>query len=358
MCHKCGSGIILTCTAFIIMSTIVFLIPLAFAEKQTESPRSQILHGILPQDVSCKKNMVLVLKINGKSVACVKPSTANVLVEIGWGSKSKNIPINNSNIVDIKNTTSDIRLAFLLNTRSSYYDKNLETLAKNLHNGDYLFIIVHSKLNSTDQIVSQAKSACKQGVNVNSVLLYSKLSDLISEMPNMPPGIDWIMYDYENGIDFSPEFTTDETTSLKYFDKAWEVVKQYNEKTKSHAKFMVTPPYGELKSGNWDWGMAAKHMDGIDIQTQRLVKDMNSFQGSIIQISNQLQKQSPATFSMIQFSLRPSVGTAQDVLTGMYSAKDLEFDAFLVFYDQYSQNSQLEDFFKILHKSDFTSNSK
>lgn len=177
-------------------------------------------------------------------------------------------------------------------------------------------------------------------------------------MPNMSPGIDWIVYDYENGTDFSPEFTTNETDSVKYFDKAWESVKQYNAKTKSNAKFMVTPPYGELKSGNWDWGVAAKHMDGIDIQTQRLVKDMSTFQGHVIQIYDQLQEKPPTVFSMIQFSLRPSVGTIQDTLTGIYSAKNLGFDAFLIFYDQYSQNSQLDDFFKVLHKSDYTNNSK
>lgn len=87
-------------------------------------------------------------------------------------------------------------------------------------------------------------------------------------------------------------------------------------------------------------------MDGIDIQTQRLVKNMSTFQWHIIQISDQLQEKSSTTFSMIQFSLRSSVGTTQDVLTGMYSAKDLGFDAFLVFYDQFSHNSQLKDFFE------------
>lgn len=357
MRHKCNSSTITICVVLVTISAIIFLISSAAAEKQIESPRSQILQGILPQDVSCKKDMTLVIKINSKFAACVKPSTANILVEIGWGSKPQNIKTNSSHGLDIKNTTHGIHLAFFLNTRSSHYDKNLETLAKNLHDGDYLFIIVHSKLNLIDQLVLQAKSACKPGVNVNSVLLYTKLSNLISEMPNMPPGIDWIIYDYENGSGFSPEFTVNETVALKYFDKALESVKQYNEKTKSHAKFMVTPPYGELKSGNWDWGVAAKHMDGIDIQTQRLVKNMSTFQVHIIQISNQLQEESPTTFSMIQFSLRPSVGTTQDVLTGIYSARDLGFDAFLVFYDQFSQNSQLEDFFKILHKSNLT-NSK
>lgn len=344
------------------MSVIIFLIPYAFAEKQIESPRSQILHGILPQDVSCKNEMILVLKINGKSAACVTPSTANHLVEIHWGLKLKNLQTNSPNSFDMKNTVTgynstgphDIHLTFLLNTRSSYYDKNLESLSKNLHRGDYLFIIVHSKLNLTNQLVLHAKSLCKPGVNVNSVLLYSKLSNLVSEMPNLPPGIDWIIYDYESGNSFSPEFTTNETVSLKYFDKAWESIKQYNEKTKSHAKFMVTPPYGELKLGNWDWGTAAKHMDGIDIQTQRLVKNPSTFQGYAIKIANQLQAKSPTTFSMIQFSLRPSVGTTQDILTGMHSVKDLGFDAFLVFYDQYSQNSQLDDFFSLFHKSNLT----
>jgi hypothetical protein len=363
MCHKSDSKNIVTFVALGILSVIIFLMPSAVAQKQIESPRWQISHGILPQNVSCKDSMMLVLKINGKSVACVTPFVANRLVEIGWGSKLQDFHTDGSSSAHVQNKTSyspkpsDIHLAFFLNTRSPNYDKSLEVLAKNLHRGDYLFIIAHSKLNLTNQLVLQAKNMCVSGVNVNSVLLYSKLSNLISETQNLPPRIDWIIYDYENGPDFSPEFNINETVSLIYFDKAWESVKQYNEKTKSHAKFMVTPPYGELKLGDWDWGVSAKHMDGIDIQTQRLVKTTNAFQNHAIQIANQLQR-SPKIFSMIQFSLRPSVGTTQDVITGIGSAKDLGFDAFLIFYDQYSQNSQLDDFFNLLHKSNFTDNRK
>jgi hypothetical protein len=61
---------------------------------------------------------------------------------------------------------------------------------------------------------------------------------------------------------------------------------------------------------------------------------------------------------MIQFSLRPSVGTTQDILTGMNSVKNLRFGAFLIFYDQYSQNSQIEEFFNLLQKSNLRYNQK
>lgn len=347
-----------TCALFCILSLIIILIPQTFAQKQLESPRLQILHGVQPTDVLCKDGTVPVLKIDGKSTACVRSSTATHLLEIDWGVKLHH-KANNFDGFDMKNILNstkpyDFSLAFLLNTRSAYYEKNLDILAKNLHSGDYLFIITHSKLNMTSQLVMQAKSKCVSGVHVSSVLLYSKLSSLISETSRLPSGIDWIIYDYENGDDFSPEFSTNETVSMVYFDKAWESVKQYNERTNSHAKFMVTPPYGELKPGNWDWGKAATHMDGIDIQTQRLVKDMNTFQSHIIPIAAQLQKQSPETFSMIQFSLRPSVTTTQSVITGIGSVQNFGFDAFLIFYDQYSQNLQLEDFFNHLKKSHMT----
>jgi hypothetical protein len=301
----------------------------------------------------------LIKKLSVNSVACVWPQTAQKLVERGWGfiiqngtSTENSIPkqtvVNKTKLAPF--TSTNIHLAFLLNTRSPYYNDSLQLFAKNLHSGDYLFIIVHSKLSSANELVQQAKSMCSTGVNVNAVLLYSKLDKIKNEAVTLPKGIDWIIYDYENGSDFSPEFTVNETSSLVYFDEARDAVKKYNVEIGSATKFMVTPPYGELKEGNWDWGLAARHMDGIDVQTQRLVKDMPTFRDHILKIADQIQAKSPKTFFMIQFSLRPSVGTVEDTLNGINYVKDLRIDAFLIFYDQYSQNSQLEKFFSLIRR--------
>ncbi|MGH9909830.1 MAG: hypothetical protein ACRD32_04250 [Nitrososphaerales archaeon] len=48
------------------------------------SPKSQITNGILPQDVTCKEGLQLIFKSRDKSPACVKPQTAQKLVERGW----------------------------------------------------------------------------------------------------------------------------------------------------------------------------------------------------------------------------------------------------------------------------------
>lgn len=280
-----------------------------------------------------------------------------IVFAILWGAGMKNEKTITENAVSQNNypqtrlTPSNFHLAFLLNTRSPYYDNNLQLLAKNLRSGDYLFIIVDSKLNLASQLAQQAKSMCPDGVNVNTVLLYSKLQKIVEELPVQPRGIDWVIYDYESGTDFSPEFTTDENSSLGYFDKARDAVEQYNTNTASNAKFMVTPPYGELKAGDWNWGLAAQHMDGIDVQTQRLVRDMPTFQDQISNMADQIHVKSADKFFMIQFSLRPSVGTINDTLNGINHVKDLKINAFLIFYDQYSKNSQLEQFFNSFHRT-------
>jgi hypothetical protein len=48
------------------------------------SPFAQIKSGIVANDVKCQQSLQLVLKAEDGSPACVKPDTANILVERGW----------------------------------------------------------------------------------------------------------------------------------------------------------------------------------------------------------------------------------------------------------------------------------
>lgn len=50
------------------------------------SPLQQIKNGIEPAAIKCKEGLILVLKHDSDSPACVKPKTANVLYERNWGS--------------------------------------------------------------------------------------------------------------------------------------------------------------------------------------------------------------------------------------------------------------------------------
>lgn len=50
----------------------------------SDSPRHQIANGVLPDKVICKEELVLIIKHSG-SPACVRPDTAVILEERGWG---------------------------------------------------------------------------------------------------------------------------------------------------------------------------------------------------------------------------------------------------------------------------------
>ena len=75
----------------IIAIAVVLLIPIpVFAPSHPEyvgfeKPLIQIMYGIVPEAVKCNEELVLILKYSDESPACVKPSTADKLVERGWG---------------------------------------------------------------------------------------------------------------------------------------------------------------------------------------------------------------------------------------------------------------------------------
>ncbi|MGI0056205.1 MAG: hypothetical protein ACREAK_02390 [Nitrosarchaeum sp.] len=64
------------------------------------SPRQQITGGVSPEDVVCKNGMKLIFK-NDNSPACVKPATAEKLIERGWGKIFEN---STENTIRVKDT--------------------------------------------------------------------------------------------------------------------------------------------------------------------------------------------------------------------------------------------------------------
>ena len=56
---------------------------------QPDSPRIQMIHGILAQNIKCKDGLQLVFKSTDNSPACVKSSSVQRLVEIGWAKLEK-----------------------------------------------------------------------------------------------------------------------------------------------------------------------------------------------------------------------------------------------------------------------------
>jgi len=51
-----------------------------------KSPRAQVRSGVAPTEVICIDGFELLLKTSNGSSACVKESTADKLIERGWGS--------------------------------------------------------------------------------------------------------------------------------------------------------------------------------------------------------------------------------------------------------------------------------
>ena len=106
------------------------------------------------------------------------------------------------------------------------------------------------------------------------------------------------------------------------------------------------PPYGQLMNSNWDWGLAARHMDVIDMQFQTFMKDKifhNYVSNTVVQIKNE----APDTKIFIQLSLVPKKGTALDNLNAIRTLGDLPIDAFLIFYEP-SQTLELEGFHALI----------
>lgn len=54
-------------------------------EEKIKSPRKQMAEGVAATDVVCNEGLELILKSTDGSAACVKPSSAPRLIEIGWG---------------------------------------------------------------------------------------------------------------------------------------------------------------------------------------------------------------------------------------------------------------------------------
>lgn len=238
-------------------------------------------------------------------------------------------------------------LAFFLNISSNRYLDNLKVFARSLQNGDYIILRGDpSKPLAVIQSVKQTKPAFAPGVNVKSCLFYYAVDDIAKSVPKLPPGIDFVVYDYEKGSSYSPDFTTNESRSIGYFDKAEEAVLQYRRNTGSDAQLMVTPPFGELLHANWDWGLAANHMDAIDMQMQAFVQDhalMQSF------VSSTTRNMSGPAKHLVFVQLSLSRWSVQENIDAINATRDSRIDAFLIWY-QSTQTAGLEAFFDTLKR--------
>lgn len=255
---------------------------------------------------------------------------------------------NLTDIDHVSNAKSNTPLAFFLRIYGQYYTDNLKVFEKNLKNGDYLLIRGNpSEALTVIQKVEQSRPLFDSGVHVNSAIFYFTIRDIVTTMPKLPHGIDFVVYDYEKGDNYSPEFTTNESKSIEYFDQARSAVIQYNKNTGSNAKLMVTLPYGELHSDNWDWRLAAKHMDVLDMQIQAFLQNPSLMQSYISNTYDNGTGNKPLIFA--QLSISQVRGTVQENVDAINTIKNSKVNAFLIWY-QAIQTSDLEQFFSLLHR--------
>lgn len=50
-------------------------------------PLQQVEAGVASEDVVCDSGMELIMKASNNSPACVKPATAERLIQLGWGTR-------------------------------------------------------------------------------------------------------------------------------------------------------------------------------------------------------------------------------------------------------------------------------
>src|SRR5438445_9502664 len=244
-------------------------------------------------------------------------------------------------------------LMFLLSGHSPQYSQDIQLFSQFLQSGDYL--LIHNSTSQVPATVQQTQvvtSMVRPGVNVEPTVMYDKIAALTKQVPNLTKGVTFVFYDYENGTKFSPEFTTNETKSIGYFDQAENAVQQYNAKTGGNAKLLVSPSYSELKNATWDWGLAAKHMDAIDLQFESYTKHPSLFVYAP-QVFAQVRQESPNTLVFVELSLNPKISTPQRTANDIYTLDGKGVNSFLPWYNQTSSDQSLilQQFFRVLPRN-------
>ena len=318
--------------SFVILIGIIVVAPPSFAQSHIDSPRKQMMQGVLAENVKCKPGFELILKAEDGSAACVKPTTSTRLIDIGWGKilpqVSNTVPQNNT----VPPTSTSYSLAFLAGSNPA----NIQLFEDNLKPGDY--ILVNTRLgddSSSQSLLQEAadiKSKVKPGVNVITLVWYSNISNIESRTPQLPKGIDYVVYDFESWKQ-TPEFSTDQQTVIGLLDRALKVAHDNN------FKLMFTPAYGSIKNGaavpfGWNWGDVSKHTDGVVIQFQGYFKLSNgdTVKNDMVNIIKQISSSSPNTLAFVQLSLTPVGGTVDQNISAMHDLNSGNIKKFLIFY--------------------------
>gem|GEM_PF-5948663 len=313
------------------------------AQEVQDSPLNQFKHGIPIAKIKCSVDHQLILKKSNRTPACVFPSSISVLIKRGWATMMHAIT---EEPIKQKNTKPVSVFAIFYISGSNH--ANLELSEKHLRSGDYLFITTpldrDSDFTQLLQDTAEAKSKVVQGVHVISFVWYSKIDAIKLHSSYLPHDVDGIIYDYEKGEMYSPEFTTDGQKTLSLLNVASGI---------SHNKgfkFMATPAFGYTVNNNeveypWDWTGISKDADFLVIQFQHFFKlnNANYIKTRIGNAVKDINITSDTPF--IELSLTAIGGTANEDLQAMQDLEKVGIYKFLIFFESW-KTSELEYIFE------------
>ncbi|MGB6463683.1 MAG: hypothetical protein WBF38_05615 [Nitrosotalea sp.] len=115
----------------------------AYAQDITLSPLKQIQAGVTPQDVKCNQGLVLIIRPENGSPACVSPTSATRLLSYGWVTPDKFIHLNQTSQTAIANNENTTPISSSNGTANvthvSNNTANLTTQTKNAIPAGMLF---------------------------------------------------------------------------------------------------------------------------------------------------------------------------------------------------------------------------
>jgi len=144
------------------------------------SPLKQIKHGIESTGISCKEGLVLIFKSTDNSPACVKPSTAERLIERGWISE---IPDQTDEFIS-KIAMGRLISPFMFHVNNTQSDHMLTTSSISQPNSIPQVTI---EKGGTITIPIEIKSWVHEGDNISLEFYTSFLSQISPDV--VPPGI-------------------------------------------------------------------------------------------------------------------------------------------------------------------------
>ena len=308
---------------------------MSMAQAQYEPPLQQFKQGIPVQQIKCLEGYELILETRDGSPACVRPSSADILIKRGWGILVQN-RLENTFGPSVKSPI------FAMFYESGSNPANLELFEKYLRPGDYLFITTpldqDSAIGQVLKDATDARNNVSPGVNVLSFVWYSKIDAIKLHGSFLPKGIDGIIYDYEGGTQYSPEYTTDGQQVISLFNSGLKIAHE------NGLKFMITPVFGDIVNNTeiehpWNWIELSNNSDFMVIQFQSFFKMSNATALStrIGEIISQINAASQ-TPTFIELSLTAIGGNADEDLKAIYDLKQIGVGKFLIFFEPWTTN--------------------